>query len=239
MTQSQADLYRRWKQWEPGQFGAVADQSLTYRAELRRAGYESLGGIRVLEIGFGNGSFMAWAIENGMEYVGTEIDPELVQRARDHGVRALMADESFDILAPFAPFDLCVAWDVLEHIPRDRLAIFLRQVRSQLTDHGVLIARVPSGDSPFSGAIQSGDPTHYAPMGSGTIRYLAAQSGFSRVDVRPAALPVWGLGLGSAVRRLIVHACDQLCHPVVRLLMRNTSAVLTPNMVFTMRQSAT
>ncbi len=235
MAEPQLTLYRDWKSWDVACFGVIGDQAEYFRVELAKSGVRKLQGVRVMELGFGNGGFAAWAASCGMDYVGTEIDPELVRRARDRGLCAYLADEAFDKLACKPKFEVCVAWDVLEHLERDQLVGFLRDLRLLLTAGGVLIARVPSGDSPFSAAIQNGDPTHAPPMGSGAIRYLAMQAGFTSVATRAAALPVRGSGVRAACRRLLVHCCDRACHSIVRVLMRNRHAVLTPNLVFTMR----
>lgn len=121
-------------------------------------------------------------------------------------------------------------------VRRRRKAIAL-VVPSLTQGGGVLIARVPSGDSPFGRSIQHGDMTHQLALGSMAVQQLCAASGFSEVRCREPALPVWGLGWRVALRRILVHALRRLVFPVVeRGLMGATGLVLTPNLVFVARR---
>jgi SAM-dependent methyltransferase len=230
-----AAAYRRWKHWDEADFGRI-DQAPYYREELSKSGFPNLKGTRVLELGFGNGGFGVWSTSQGAEWVGTELDVELVERACKWGLRAFSGVDLNGGPRQYAPYDLIVAWDVIEHVPRSDLPNLLAECRSLLSPNGALLGRVPSGDSPFSAAIQSGDLTHSPALGSAAIRYLAHRCGFPRVEIRGAAFPIFGFGAVSAIRRSTVRFTDHLVHPFVRILMRARDVVLTPNMVFTLRQ---
>src|SRR5579859_377881 len=70
--------YTRWKQWG-GDFTTSEPDARYFGAEF--AGLD-LAGRRLLEIGFGNGSFLAWAKAKGALVSGTEIDVHMLERAR-------------------------------------------------------------------------------------------------------------------------------------------------------------
>jgi SAM-dependent methyltransferase len=234
-SSDEVDAYRAWKRWAEDEFGNTYEAPY-YRAELAKSQLPSLAGLRVLELGFGNGGFACWAVKQGAEYVGTELDQTLVDRAMRQGLNVYNALDAKVDLHRNGPYDLIVAWDVLEHVPRSDLAGLLAECRSLLAPRGgAVVARVPSGDSPFSAAIQNGDLSHYPALGSSAIRYLAARCGFSRVEMRGAAFPILGYGAVPSVRRSIARLADCVVHPVVRLLMRSRDAVLEPNMVITLR----
>jgi SAM-dependent methyltransferase len=235
MTHDQSNWYREWKGWSAEAFGKAVPDEACFRAELVRSGITTLAGLDVLELGFGNGGFARWARGAGARYCGTELDDALVQRASEAGIRAFPARDFPECLPGSDRFDLIVAWDVLEHVPRPGLLPMLAELRRRVSAHGVLVARMPSGDSPFARAIQYGDVTHEPPIGSCAIRMLASRAGFSRVETRPASLPVWGAGLRSACRRLAIRSIDMAARPVLAALMRNPGAITTPNMILSAR----
>jgi len=228
--------YRSWKGWEERDFGRVGENAGYFMAEVRRSGAVVGPGTRVLEIGFGNGAFAVWATERGAEYVGTELDQELVLRARRAGLNALHVSEASNALKREESFDSVFAWDVLEHVPRPALLPMLIELKEVMRPGAVLVARVPSGDSPFSGAIQTGDVTHQPALGSAAVRYIGISAGFATVEVKACAISLRGCGARAFVRRSFVLLCDLFLHPPVRLLMRNPSAILTPNMIVVFRR---
>jgi predicted TPR repeat methyltransferase len=164
------------------------------------------------------------------------LDQELVLRARRRGLHALHVSEASAALKQQEAFDSVFAWDVLEHVPREALLQVLIELNGLMKPGGVLIARMPSGDSPFSGAIQTGDVTHQPAFGSAAIRHIGIRAGFAEVEVRSCAIVLRGCGARAVARRSIVLLCDLCLHPLVRLLMRNPSAILTPNMIVVFRR---
>lgn len=229
------DWYRTWKRWDSTPFGDTGGQAGYYRAELRKSGVRSLRGLRVLELGFGNGGFAQWSREQGAVWTGVEIDETLVERAQQEGFEAVQGSGIPGCLERRPAFDLAVGWDVLEHVPRASLPQYLQAIRSRLSPRGILLARMPSGDSPFARAIQYGDLTHEPPLGSSAIRVLATHAGFTSVSVRATAMPVFGSGIRSSIRRSWVRGVDLLARPILVALMRDSSAVITPNMTVEMR----
>jgi len=178
--------YADWKDWGAAGFGeADASTRAYFDGELRRAGLLPLAGKRVLEIGFGNGAFLAHAHSAGAAVSGTEAIDVLVERARAAGIDAHAVMD----LAPFddASFDAVVMFDVLEHIPQAELPAVLAGIRRKLKPGGTLIARFPNGDSPLSLAVQNGDPTHITYLGSEKIRFLLRQAGLEPSFVGPPA----------------------------------------------------
>jgi cyclopropane fatty-acyl-phospholipid synthase-like methyltransferase len=67
----------------------------------------------------------------------------LVEIAKQNGFNVLQTYN----LECFAEnmFDLVAAFDVLEHIPQDKLLDFLTQIKRILKNDGVFIARFPNG----------------------------------------------------------------------------------------------
>ena len=86
--------YAAWKAWD-GAF-APTDRELRYfAAEFRDI---PLRGLRVLEIGFGNGGFLVFAKGEGATLAGIEINAAMCEAARKHGFEAI--DASLADVAP-------------------------------------------------------------------------------------------------------------------------------------------
>lgn len=238
MKPAEAAGYQEWKGWTDESFGCCTRSlAAIFEDELALCGLRSFSGCRILELGFGNGAFAAWAHGRGMAYSGTEANSVLVDRGRAHGFDVHLGDASFADRFPPESFDVVVAFDVLEHLSADALAGCLQQARRCLRPGGLLLARMPSGDSPFSRAIQHGDLTHRTTLGSSAVAQLAGTSGFEVLQVREPAYPLRGGGALSALRRATVRAVRAVSYPLIAaVFMGGGSPVLTPNMVFVLRR---
>ena len=143
------------------------------------------------------------------------------------------ANQPVDQIIGEQSFDLIVAFDVLEHLDINQLRASLGAAYRALRRGGRLIARVPSGDSPFSGAIQHGDITHQTIIGSAMVHQLVHDAGFNVEAVRAPILPILKLGLRVFLRRAMVLAVHQIAFALIsRIFMGGGNVVLTPNMVF-------
>ena len=225
--------YRAWKSWDQDVFGHFdLVQARYFEAEFRTAGVMLDANLALLEIGFGNAALAFWAQRRGWSYSGTELDPELVVRARAAGLDAYLANIPIAQIAPGDAFDLIVIFDVLEHLSVDEIVDLLESVNKRLKRNGRLIARFPSGDSPFSGAIQRGDLTHQTAIGSGMVEQLAARTGFRVLQIRAPAFPLMGLGIRRMLRRLPVIIGRKLANRAIQLLyLDNQPRVIEPNML--------
>lgn len=171
--------YETWKEWSVDSFGCLDGHlSNYYSAELEKCISRHEAKLRIMEVGFGNGSFLAFCRSRGYSVCGVDIIDELVRRAQDHGYEAYCEISN---LPNEASYDLIFAFDVLEHIEAESLVGFLSELRTRLVPGGLLVLRFPNGDSPFARSYQYGDMTHKTVIGSGRIRHLAASAGFDVV----------------------------------------------------------
>jgi SAM-dependent methyltransferase len=231
------DAYLEWKGWVGPDFGSyTTEHSAYYREELRLSGIASIETLRVGELGYGNGSFAGWVRNARGRWTGREVIPELQERAAHAGYEVIADTRSFADACGAGAFDLIVAMDVLEHLELDVLKGFLREARLALKSEGLLIFRIPSGDSPYSGPIFRGDLTHRTLLGSAAVRQLAEETGFTVMQVRSPAFPVSGLGLVRGARRVFVSILQSCTFAFVRnILMNDRNAVVSPNMLVVLR----
>jgi SAM-dependent methyltransferase len=232
--------YERWKGWAPAEFGKfTASDAAYFQAELTRAGMRPKVRYRILELGFGNGTFAGWALERGHEYLGTEVIAELLGRAREAGLQVWDAEEDLERWVGPGTLDLVVAWDVLEHRERDALENDLRVLLRLLRPDGRLVARVPSGDSPFGRSVHHGDLTHKLALGTSAIHQLAVRCGFEVLTVGPPMLPVRGVGLRRVIRRALLRAARSVTARFINAVFHdNQPRVITSNLVFVLRRPA-
>jgi len=230
------DRYLEWKGWDGTPFGQLDLEDPPYFSkEMQACGVESMRSLKVGEVGFGNGAFAAWARQEGGMWVGREANPELRQRAAAAGFQVIGEGEPFS--AGFGPLDLLVAFDVLEHLELEGIRAFLREANAVLRLGGLLVFRVPSGDSPFSGVYFRGDCTHRTLLGSSAVRQLALEAGLEVVQVRAPALAVTGLGPVRLLRRTMVRFLQAMAFWFIRnVLMGQPDAVVAPNMVVVLRK---
>lgn len=195
------DKYLDWKHWRGESFGRCEPLLASYFAT--ETGICAKPGVRVLEVGFGNGAFIGWARGMGVEIFGIELSEELVERATK------LLGEGRAFLAPDGPaladlagsFSDIIAFDVVEHIQLSELPHFFRQMRDLLRPDGRLLLRFPNGDSPFGRLYQHGDPTHVTTLGQERVRYLASQAGLVLESIRAPRLALQGTTLKRRMRR--------------------------------------
>lgn len=218
------DGYAQWKSWEGEDFGRCdATAARYYGAELRRAGVTPGAGTRVLEVGFGNGAFMAWARDRGAQVTGTEVSELLVRRATAAGFDAHLAP-TLAFVAD-GSVDLVVAFDVLEHLEKDGIVALLREVGRVLSPTGQLIARFPNGDSPLGLANQFGDVTHLTFIGSEKARYLARAAGLDVVAVAAPAVSVVQPGAAATLYNAVMLPVRRVVAGTVKLVFFPTADI--------------
>lgn len=154
------------------------------------------GAGRVLDVGCGNGAFLASMRAAGWEVLGLEVCERGVARAASRGVRALARPLSEADLEP-ASFDAVTAFYVIEHLV-DPLA-FLGECRRVLRPGGTLYLRFPD-TTPLKDllgrlGIRNGlyhAPFHALDFPPRAMRRALERAGFTgvRIEVGGFTLPV-------------------------------------------------
>lgn len=231
------DEYRIWKGWSSDSFGELTSADRVYFAAETADSLAPFAGKDVLEIGFGNGGFLAFCRDRGAQAVGVELDADLVHRARDAGFEAhIFCDGQLAGMAPNS-FDAVVAFDVFEHVDYAALEKLIYDLRRLLRPGGLVLARFPSGDSPFSGAIYNGDCTHRTLIGSAKLKQLAIATNFEILQMRGERIPIRGLGIKAAIKRTPVVAIRRAASAIlIPAFYNNQPRVVDPNAVCVLRK---
>lgn len=188
--------YDAWKGWDADRFMELTDfLRIYYRAEFRDV---PVAGEKVLEIGFGSGSLLAWLREQGADLYGTELSRQGVALAAESGVTVL--DPSLAEVDSLAGrFGVVAAFDVLEHLTNEEIVVLLDKACALLRPGGFLMLRFPNGGSPFGRMIQHGDVTHVNVLTAAKLGQLIAGKPLAMVRIADAVVPVAG---GFALRAM-------------------------------------
>lgn len=165
------DVYQRYSQikcWS-GRFTFSEDEREYFELEFKGI---DLKGRRVLEIGFGAGAFVAWAMTKGATVSGVEIDPDSLHAAQEYGLDTLSSDLEGIANQYQEVFDLIVALDVFEHFQLDDVFARVRALEVMLKRGGRAVLRFPNSQSPFGQAPQNGDVTHLTPLSGDKFRQI-------------------------------------------------------------------
>lgn len=157
MTENYYVRYDEWKGWDEDQFMALGDSERGYY-DAEFAGI-SLGGQKVLEVGFGSGSLLAWLRDHGAVLYGTELSPQGIASAKQQGVIIFDTDLS-QTRGMEGQFGVVAAFDVLEHLTHQEIGGLLDKAATLLRPGGHFIARFPNGMSPLGRLHQHADITH-------------------------------------------------------------------------------
>lgn len=233
MTDANYATYGAWKDWQSDDFMRIADWERSYYTdELRDV---QLAGRDVLEIGFGNGSFLRWAKDEGARLFGTEVLPEALAHAEQTGVTTLPLDLAESVPDYAGRFALIAAFDVMEHLSYAENQRLLDQVAALLAPGGRFVARFPNGQSPFGRVYQNGDMTHSCMLSASIVRQLLIGRPFDVIHLgNPAAVRASG-----TVRRLGSHARHVLQKTTERFIayLYGFTVPLGPNTVMLLRRT--
>ncbi len=167
-------------------------------------------GMRVLDVGCGEGLFAAEMLRAGASVVAVDVAEEPLRRARARveGLDARLLPDSGAWDLPDAHFDLAWAGEVIEHVADT--AAWLSEVRRVLRSGGVLLASTPAHTPPMMLGLalsQRAFSEHFDPRSDHlrfysrrTLTALLGEFGFGEISVRASG------GLPGARRVLLAHA---------------------------------
>jgi SAM-dependent methyltransferase len=224
--------YEVWKGWHhPFTYGAEDAQA--FAGEMRGL---KVADADVLEIGFGEGRFLAWARDQGARVCGIEIIPALIEAARGAGFTLLDPDIRTHAERHARAFDTIVAFDVFEHFTIDVVAERLAACAAMLRPGGHLVLRFPNAQSPFGLTSQNGDPTHRCALSRSGIEQLTQGGDLVVVSYRPSFRITGGGFPKSLVRRLRYIARDVISLTLNAIYA--TDIPWDPNVVIVLRKQA-
>lgn len=137
---------------------------------------------RLLDVGCGDGAFLALAQTRGWTGLGFDYETRMIELARQKGVDAQATDfETFCKGRAPGEFDAATLFDVLEHTPEP--ARLLALVRSLLKEGGRLAVTLPNARRPIPLRREQHDypPHHFTRWSPEAMRAFLTKNGFAVV----------------------------------------------------------
>jgi SAM-dependent methyltransferase len=147
---------------------------------------------RLLDMGCGNGNFLAAARDAGFEVTGIEPDQRATQFAREHyGVKNIFAGVPQDFVRehPDETFDVVTFFEVLEH--QEDPQSFLETAKSLLTADGCIALSVPNRNR-WQPSVDTLDypPNHLTRWSPKALRNFLERNEFEVLSIRGQPLTV-------------------------------------------------
>jgi SAM-dependent methyltransferase len=182
-------LYESYASQHSGQ-GSAEATGIMYQRDIRALLPPPSAG-PVIDIGCGAGQLVRCLLADSYDASGIDISPEQVALARADGLLQVRHGDHRELLRE-RPGEVAAvtATDLLEHLTKLEVLDTFDAVAAALRPGGRFIARVPNAVSPFGGHIRYGDFTHETWYTAGSVRQIAAATGFGSVvvsDCPPAA----------------------------------------------------
>jgi 2-polyprenyl-3-methyl-5-hydroxy-6-metoxy-1,4-benzoquinol methylase len=224
---SKNNTYIDWKNWETDSFGKTSKLEETYFNNIVKL-LKLKKSSKILEIGFGNGAFLGYAVSQNFNYDGVESNANLVDLAIDNNFSAYT---SLDKIDRETKYDLIILFDVIEHINADAVEEFFKEMNVHLEETGSIFLRFPNGSSPLGLGNQHGDVTHCNIVTLPKLNYWCYNSDlkviFYRGDIRPFIFRHNILKMPSRLIRLFLHV---LTEKFIRLISSQSKGVLSSNL---------
>jgi cyclopropane fatty-acyl-phospholipid synthase-like methyltransferase len=169
---------------------------------------------RILEIGCGGGHFLYYLKKKGYNnFLGIDLSDEAVELCRDRITFYVEKADAFSFLTNQANlYDAIFSSDMIEHIQKDKILVFLTLVYKALKPNGVLLLRLPNMGNPFALNNRYRDFSHECGYTEKSIFQVLYLSGFRAILIKPDQL--YGKPINVCVSRII----SALLYVIIRKL---------------------
>jgi 2-polyprenyl-3-methyl-5-hydroxy-6-metoxy-1,4-benzoquinol methylase len=151
----------------------------------------------LIDIGCGTGYFLQFLKSKGFNNLyGIDISEEQIDRAKQKGIHADVADAFHFLRTTEKKFDIIFILDFVEHFYKNELFELFQGLYAILNTNGIIIIRTPNGQGLFPGKIIHGDLTHLTIFNPNSLLQLLQATGFKNIksyETGPVLKDVRGL----------------------------------------------
>jgi SAM-dependent methyltransferase len=178
------DYTRHYRKWHTDSPEHRANQGAYYRRVLAGHLPEDRSA-RILDVGCGMGFTMLALKDLGFKSMsGVDCDEGQVASSQAKGLEVSLTDDTTGFLnLKRLHFELILAFDVIEHVPREQQLEFVQAIFGALVPGGKLLCTVPNANSAIGGRWRYIDWTHHCSFTEHSLDFLLSNAGFSNIQV--------------------------------------------------------
>ncbi len=141
----------------------------------------------ILDIGCGTGHFLYYLEKKGCtHFLGIDVSSQQVDFCRAHvSKKAEIADAFEHLKDKKNTYDVIVANDLLEHIPKEEVIKFLKLVNTSLKEKGLFLMRTPNMGNPLALYSRYKDFTHETGFTDRSLCQVLWIAGFRDIQILP------------------------------------------------------
>lgn len=160
---------------------------------------------KILDLGCGAGHFLYFLQKKGFKNcVGIDISEQQVDYCKKNISNSVKVFDGFEFLKDKENiFDVIVANDFLEHIPKERIVELLLLISRSLMKDGKFIMKTPNMSNPFALDSRYRDFTHEFGFTEKSLYQVLAVSNFKNIQIYPAKM-VFPLTVKGILSRMIL-----------------------------------
>jgi len=144
-------------------------------------------GAVILDIGCGAGHFLYYLKKEGFEnFLGIDISVQQLEFCKKNISGKVELANGVDFLKDKSEvYDVIAAHDILEHLPKDKTILFIREVNKALKKEGIFLLRTPNMSNPFSIDSRYCDFTHEVGFTAKSLYQVLWVGGFRDITIFP------------------------------------------------------
>ena len=140
-------------------------------------------GCKMLDVGCAEGTLIRYLSEEGYVVSGVDSDERHTRVASDRQMSVFKQDAIVFLQGNKAAYEGIVCSHVLEHIPVDRVELFIASCYEALVRGGVLLIITPNVHTLTGCADFWNDPSHVRPFSLWSLEKLLTSAGFRMIDI--------------------------------------------------------
>ena len=139
-----------------------------------------------LDIGCGRGEWTGLLQSNSIDAYGIDLNFAMLNEGLSRGIKNLQKMDVFDYFKSCEDnsFDLVTAFHIIEHIPFEKLFVFLQEIKRVSKPNATILLETPNPANPLVAYFEFyKDPTHLNPLPSDVVKFMVEYIGFKDVKV--------------------------------------------------------
>ena len=160
--------------------------------------------IHILDLGCGYGAFLYFLKqESYFNIEGVDVSLKNIEVAKKIGIENIYNEDLICFLqkSKSSFYDYIIAFDILEHFPKQKGILIFEEIYRLLKPGGKLLLHVPNGEAIFSGAVFFSDLTHEVCFTRSSLQQLVRLCRFKSVHFYEDVPIIHGFK--SAIRNLL------------------------------------